>query len=227
MRRILQQSPSKSVRRASLQLQLPRETVRKVLRKRLHLYAYKVQIVQELKPNDKPRRKDFAELMLARINMDDTYLDKVCFSDEATFYISGKVNRHNVQIWGSENSHEVREHIRDSPKVNVWCGLLCNKVIGPFFFCENTVNSQVYLDLLERFVFPQLQEFQPNILFQQDGAPPHWSLEVRQRLNNKFPDRWIGRDGPTEWPPQSPDITPLDFFFLGLCKRQSLCKENP
>jgi len=30
-------------------------------------------------------------------------------------------------------------------------------------------------------------------------------------LNAKFPNRWTGRDGPTPWPPRSPDITPLDF----------------
>jgi len=28
-----------------------------------------------------------------------------------------------------------------------------------------------------------------------------------------FENRWIGRDGPTPWPPRSPDITPLDFFL--------------
>jgi len=28
-----------------------------------------------------------------------------------------------------------------------------------------------------------------------------------------FPNRWIGRDGPTPWPPRSPDITPLDIFL--------------
>ena len=32
-------------------------------------------------------------------------------------------------------------------------------------------------------------------------------------LDATFPNRWNGRDGPTPWPPQSPDITPLDFFL--------------
>ena len=32
-------------------------------------------------------------------------------------------------------------------------------------------------------------------------------------LHATFPNRWIGRDGPTPWPPRSPDITPLDFFL--------------
>jgi len=49
--------------------------------------------------------------------------------------------------------------------------------------------------------------------FQQDGAPPHWGSHVRRFLDATFPNRWIGRDGPTPWPPRSPDITPFDFFL--------------
>jgi hypothetical protein len=37
----------------------------------------------------------------------------------------------------------------------------------------------VYLDMLELYVTPQLEEFQPWIIFQQDGAPPHWGSHVR------------------------------------------------
>lgn len=33
-----------------------------------------------------------------------------------------------------------------------------------------------------------------------------------------FPDWWIGRDGPINWPPRSPDISPLDFFLWGYVK---------
>ena len=32
-------------------------------------------------------------------------------------------------------------------------------------------------------------------------------------LNATFPNRWIVRDGPTPWPPRSPDIIPLDIFL--------------
>ena len=60
---------------------------------------------------------------------------------------------------------------------------------------------------------PQLEQYQPQVIFQQDGAPPHWGLQVRQFLSETFLDRWIGRDGPILWPPRSPDITPLDFFL--------------
>ena len=34
----------------------------------------------------------------------------------------------------------------------------------------------------------------------------------------RLPGRWVGRGGPTVWPPRSPDLTPLDFFARGFIK---------
>jgi hypothetical protein len=45
--------------------------------------------------------------------------------------VCGKVNRHSW-VCGSENPRDVTEYERDSPKVNVWCLLMRNKVICPF-----------------------------------------------------------------------------------------------
>ena len=93
-----------------------------------------------------------------------------------------------------------------------------DRVIGPFFFHETTINADVYLVLLTEYVAPQLIDSQTTIIFQQDGAPPHWGLRVRQFLDETFSDLWIGRDGPIPWPPRSPDITPLDFLLWGYVK---------
>ena len=64
------------------------------------------------------------------------------------------------------------------------------------------------------------EEFQPWIIFQQDGAPSHWGSHVRRFLDATFPNRWIGRDGPTPWPPRSPDNTPTDFFLWRYVKNK-------
>ncbi|PSN34568.1 hypothetical protein C0J52_18335, partial [Blattella germanica] len=70
------------------------------------------------------------------------------FSDEATFFLGGKVNRDNVRIWGIENPRVYVEHTRNSPKLNVFCALSNSKVYDPFFFLEPTVSGHSYLDLL-------------------------------------------------------------------------------
>ena len=83
------------------------------------MFPYKLQIVQALLPHDKPKGVAFAVDMLDSIDNDNNFLDNVIFSDESTFHLSGKVNRHNCRIWGTENPPVVHEHERDSPKVNV------------------------------------------------------------------------------------------------------------
>ena len=105
VRQAFQCSPMKSVRTAARQLELLAcSTVHKVLHNNLRLYAYKVQMLQALQPNDKPRRKEFVVNMLQQISENEAFLKRVCFSDEATFHVSGKLNKHNVRIWGSVRS---------------------------------------------------------------------------------------------------------------------------
>ncbi|KAJ4434333.1 hypothetical protein ANN_22890 [Periplaneta americana] len=75
-------------------------------------------------------------------------------SDEATFHTSGKINKHNCRVWGTQKPHRIIEHERDSPKVNVFCALSQRKLYGPFFFIEATVTGHSYL---EQWLVPQLK----------------------------------------------------------------------
>ena len=53
--------------------------------------------------------------------------------------------------------------------------------------------------------------------FQHCGAPTHYT-DVMQHLNDTFPNRWISRGSTINWPPRSPDLTPLHFLFWGWIK---------
>jgi len=53
------------------------------------------------------------------------------------------------------------------------------------------------------------------VFFQQDRAPAHNAIVVKEHLQNKFSNRWMGTYGALAWPPGSPDLTPLDFFLWG------------
>ena len=68
VRQAFQRSPMKCIHTATRQLELPRSTVHKVLHKNLRLYAYKVQMLQALKPNDTPRQRICSEHVLCATN---------------------------------------------------------------------------------------------------------------------------------------------------------------
>ena len=105
--------------------------------------------------------------------------------------------------------------------MNVWCGVLCNRLIGPFVFDDN-LPGNTYEAFL-RHELPGLLKDIPLMIrsqmyFQHDGAPPYYTRHVREFLNGSFPKRWLGRDGPVAWPPRSPDLTPMYYYLWGHMK---------
>ncbi|PSN51130.1 hypothetical protein C0J52_21619 [Blattella germanica] len=118
-----QSSPIKSTRRASQELQLPTTTIWRVLRRRLVMRPYKLQLLQALRQDDKRKRMAFCNENQNAIDSDNTFAERIVFSDEATFHVSGKVNKHNVRIWGLQNPHEHIEHVTRFTKSE---RVLCN-----------------------------------------------------------------------------------------------------
>ena len=162
---------------------------------------------------------EFAEWVLARVTDDTQFLSNLMFSDESNFRVDGRVNKQNCRIWARENPRSFTEQPLHSDKVIVWAAMSHRGIIGPFFFDES-VNGENYLEMLKTFLWPQLAPL-PDIdrlHFMQDGAPPHFARTVRQWLDQVFEGRWIGRRGPIEWPPRSPDMTPMDFYLWGHIK---------
>jgi len=77
VREAFQRIPGKSTCRASNELRVPQTTAVNIVNKRLKLYAYVVEIVQSLQPDDGPRRASFATEILRRIDEDNDYLVRV------------------------------------------------------------------------------------------------------------------------------------------------------
>ncbi len=140
------------------------------------------------------------------------------FSDECVFHVSGKFNKHNFRIWGTERPQETQEHHAHSPKVTVWCALWRNRVGGLYYFDTSIVTGSSYLNLLNNYFLPMLPNLPSNVLFQHDGVPPHYDGGVIRLLNENLPSAWAGRGGPNNWPARSPDLTPLDLFLWGYVK---------
>ncbi|XP_045457214.1 uncharacterized protein LOC123667306 [Melitaea cinxia] len=150
-------------------------------------------------------------------------------TDESHFHLEGYVNGQNCRYWSSSNSKEKHQKTLHSPKVTVWCAISAKKIIGPFFF-ENdqgatvTVTSERYIDMINIFFVPQLQEEgidKSSVWFQQDGATAHTARVSMGTLKALFSGKIISRFGDILWPPRSPDLTSSyisDFFLWGYLK---------
>lgn len=210
-------NPQTSQRRAARELDISRSTLRRIMTA-LNLKPYKPKLLQALNEDDPDRRLEFCEWILDSIEEDPTLLDRILWTDEATFQTNGRVNRHNCVYWSDTNPHVIIEQELNVPRVVVWGGIWSNGIVGPYFF-EGNVTSDSYLEMLQNIIIPQLEkhtEFE-TMIWHQDGAPPHYGKIVREYLDDTFV-QWIGRRGTVEWPPRSPDITPCDFSLWGIIK---------
>lgn len=150
------------------------------------------------------------------------FLLKILWTDEASFSSSGRVNIHNMHYWSETNPHWLREvQIQNRWSVNVWCGILGGRIIGPYFF-EQPVNGVTYLQFLDNELPLLLEDIvledRRNMWLQQDGCPAHYSRNVQDFLNMHFPGKWIGRNSIFPWPARSPDLTVMDFYLWGRLK---------
>ena len=128
--------------------------------------------------------------------------------------ITTDTGHHKTQV-GSPSNRCIH-HVRTT----AWAAIGRHNIYGPFFFDES-VNSDRYLVMLRDKFWPALQRSykEEEALFMQDGAPPHWAIQVRRWLDEHFPQRWMGRGSPNmPWSPRSPDLSPCDFFMWGFIK---------
>ncbi|EFN69413.1 hypothetical protein EAG_15649, partial [Camponotus floridanus] len=139
-------NPHTSTRKAAGDNEIDKKSVAKILKKN-KFHPYKMTFVQELAEDDFDRRLEFCETMLAKFETDDNLHKKIVFSDEATFEITGSVNKHNCRYW-SENPLWIHEkHTQHRDKVNVWAGIINNQIIGPFFI-DGNLNGLMYEEML-------------------------------------------------------------------------------
>lgn len=217
-------SPKRSVRRRSQCLGLKRSSLHNILKKDLHLHPYRLQVHQTLTPPDLEKRVKMAKWL----EQHPPVFDKLWFSDEAHFWLSGHVNSRNAVHWGSSLPDEVLSKPLHSQKVTVWMAMRRGGgTIGPFFF-EDEEGEAVTINQ-ERYVSAALEPFWEELgrrrgihrheeWLQQDGATPHTAKKSLEWLHHHFRNRLISLKTAVPWSPHSPDLSPLDFFLWGFLK---------
>lgn len=214
-------NPHISSRQIEREIGIPRTTALSILN-RLQYHAYHITLVQDLRQHHIAMRIDFCQWALRMIQDNPDFFRFVLFSDEAKFCSDGQLNRHNCHYWSDTNPHWYRSVDRQHRwSLIVWCGIVNGYLIGPYFFNGN-VNTNTYLELIRDRLPEMLEdvdlETRRRLWFQQDGAPAHFARQVRNFLDVTYGQQWIGRGGPVNWPPCSPDLTSPDFYLWGYLK---------
>ncbi|KAJ8942175.1 hypothetical protein NQ318_002848 [Aromia moschata] len=144
----VQDNPHSTTRHMGIDLNLSHTSVRNILHKQ-KFHPYKITLMQELSEADFDRRNEFCEIMQIQCKGDENFAGNILFPDEASLFLIGTLNRHNCQHWAAENPHWIQEaHTQHPQKVNVWAGMIKNRLIGPNFI-DGNLNGQQYLAMLQ------------------------------------------------------------------------------
>ena len=94
---------------------------------------------------------------------------------------------------------------------------IIDTLIGPFIL-PGTLTGALYCDFLTNDLNVLLEEVPFNLInlmwFMHDRAPPHFALAARAILHQRFPNKWIGHQGPKQWPARSS----FDIYLCGHLK---------
>lgn len=161
----LEENPHVSTTQLALRNGISQKSVLDILNSE-KLKPYKCHLTQELLADDPDRRMEFCQTVMEMINDTPEFLNNILFTDEATFCFNGEVNRHNSRYWSRENPHWMREiHTQRQQKVNVWAGIIGDRLIGPFFI-EGNLDGAAYLNLLTTQVkYPTLLTYKNLLIF--------------------------------------------------------------
>jgi transposase len=248
---MIQRNPTtkaNSVRKLARKLGIGRDSAHRILREDLGKKPFKYLKRQKLNEAAKKKRLDRSRALLERFSRRKHR--KIVFSDEKLFDIEqvGLValfsvslflkvfNPQNDRIWADEapeTEQRVVERTQKPGSVMVW-GAIHAAGKTPLVFVEAGVkiDKRVYMDMLREHFFPWAAEHlgDRGWCFQQDGAPGHKAIETQEMLAEECPDfikvdtHWRNNDG--EWPPNSPDLNPMDYSVWSLLEAKACAKSH-
>ncbi|GBM53387.1 hypothetical protein AVEN_103779-1 [Araneus ventricosus] len=114
-----------------------------------------------------PQRVASAEEMLSRIENERDFLNRIIFTDEATFHVINKVNISTTAEFGTQKIPMQYREWKERIQKSVCSALLHDTVIRQFFFAETSVAANIYLGMLQIYPIPLMQHLQLIVIFQQ------------------------------------------------------------
>lgn len=219
VRKRLVRNPRRSAKKLATEIDISRTSLRRIMKYKLKVKAYKIQKVHMLTPKQKKVRLDRAKRLKEMADRGE--LENLVFSDEKLFTIEQVVNKQNDRVYLTDRCSINRKHLRayrtqKPASVMVWAGIAKNGRTPLVFVPQGVkIDAKIYQRLvLNKCLKPWADKQFGNsrFVFQQDSAPAHKA---------KTTQAWLQRHVPAFissqlWPPFSPDLNPMDFSIWGI-----------
>lgn len=224
---LISENPGTSLRKLASILGISERIVRRIAQEDLRYTSYVIKVRQMLSEVAKLKRLARCNLLLCSLKHEASGRIRF-FSDEKIFTVDAKVNRRNDR-WLAHNPEDVPVVGKTKFPASVHVLSVVSSegdVMPPYFFKKGQmVTKEVYVDILSTVVKPWMEIVASGrpYIFQQDGAPAHTSHLVQNWLTDHVELFW-SKDF---WPPNSPDLNPLDYYVWGVVERVTNKSRHP
>ena len=215
------EDPGTSLRKLASFLGMSGTIVRRIAQEDLRYASYVLKVRQMLSNAAKLKRLARCNLLLCSLKHEAASRIRF-FSDEKIFTVDAKVNLRNDRLL-AHNPEDVPVvgKTKFPASVHVLSVVSSEGDVMPPHFFQNgeRVTKEVYLEVLKTVIKPWMQTMVSGrpYSFQQDGAPAHTSHLVQNWLSDNVNMIW-SKDF---WPPNCPDLNPLDYYVWGVIERHT------
>jgi len=221
---------SKSPREIERETGISRSSIRHIAKKDLSIKTFRRREVQLLSDADIRKRLVACKRLKKRLTKQK--LDRTWYSDEKIFTVQAPSNSQNDHLYANVKSKsdvsaerllKGRKHFSQSIMVSVAVSKL-GKTDLVFVQPGAKINSIYYCDnVLEQGLLPDIHRLSnDDFLFQQDGVPAHRSRHTAAYLCSNVAE-FIE---PENWPPNSPDLNPVDYMQFGGIAADGVSAQN-
>lgn len=215
------EDPSISIRGLAAEFNVVKTTMLRIVHEDLRYKSYVQKVRQLLSDATRNKRLERCHILLSSLKHSAAGRLRF-FSDEKIFTVDAKINRRNDR-WLAHDPSDVPfvGKTKFPSKIHVLSVVSSEgDIMAPHFFqTGETITKEVYLHVLQTVVEPWMNSVSCGrpYVFQQDGAPAHTSHLVQGWLSEHVSMFW-DKD---MWPPNSPDLNPLDYYVWGVVERES------
>ena len=222
----------KSLAKTSKATGLSRRTTQRIIKDKLKQKSLTKIKVQYVRSSNAKKRLEISQRWKAEMGRDWKFDPRSVFwTDEKVFRL-GKVEggNQNYRVWVDEATTKANlptdkiirgeGQSQGGASVMVALGASWPGGLGTVRFVKkgSKINSQTYQEIVENtYLVDCLDHFGPNhYVFQQDGATSHAANATQAYLDDNCPS-FIKK---ADWPANSPDLNPLDYFIWGYLQRE-------
>ena len=210
-------------------MDIPRTSIRRIIAEDLKLQPFKKIKGQRIDTRTKKKRIKQCPNLLRVFTKQ--VLETAFFSDEKIFKVTQLLNVQNDRTYAYALSVYKKSTIENKRlcverrgfPMSLMVSVAVSKVgKSSIFFVESgaKVNGAYYRKKLLASIIPEMDRltgYQPYV-FMQDGARSHTANETVRLLNQQ---RYLTLLQPNMWPPNSPDLNPVDYCVWSALERNA------